>query len=211
MSVPASHLRESEHVDLLEGTLPSSRRAHLADCAACRQQAEELRAAMERTRDVEVPEPPPFYWEQLSARVRASVASEPPPGTAFWHRLTLTGPRLAAVAAVVSIVVAVAVWRGQAPATGDGAATSRPAESASSIAERPEDDGFGDIEADENWALVRTVADDLSFDAIDAEGIAPRPGSAEALAYSMSEMERIALAQILEDEMKRSKRREAAS
>jgi hypothetical protein len=114
----------------------------------------------------------------------------------------------------VALVVAVAVWR-MPSRSGDGrAATTRIADSTGSLAD-PDEDGFGDIEADENWALVRTVADDLPPDTIDAafdaEGIDPRPGSAEALAYKMSDVERIALAQILEDEMKRSKRPEAAS
>ena len=207
-----SHLREPEYIDLLDGTLPAARRSHLDGCAACRQQAEDLRTTMARARDLDVPEPPPFYWEQLSARVRASVASQPEPGTRLWGALRLTAPRIAAAAVAASLLLAVMLWRFPPAATDDSGAAARSGASAPLAADHVfDEDVFGDIEADQNWALVRTVADDLPSDAIDAEGIDPRPGSAEALAYRMSDQERIALAQLLEDEMKGSKRPEAAS
>ena len=60
-----------------------------------------------------------------------------------------------------------------------------------------------DIEQDEAWGLVRTVADEVPWDATQAAGIAPRPGSAERMALEMSAREQSELARLLETELKR--------
>jgi hypothetical protein len=210
MSGSTSHLRQTELVDLVEGTLPPSRLAHLESCAACRQQAADLSATMQDARGVDVPEPPPFFWEQLSARLRSEVASEPLPGRRGWRALQ-PGTRRAWLATAAALAIAVALWQALLPSPYGGSVVVDVPLNVEQTSEPPDEDGFGDIETDEGWALVRTIADELPSEAMDEEGIGPRPGSAEALAYRMSDLERIALAQILEDEMKQPKRPEAAS
>ena len=210
MSDSTSHLRQTELVDLVEGTLPAPRLAHLESCAACREQAADLSAIIHDARGVEVPEPPPFFWEQLSARVRSQVASEAVPGRRGW-RVLQPGTRRAWLATAAALAIVIALWRGLLPSPYGGSVATDVPLNVAQTSELPDEYAFGDIETDEGWALVRTVADELPSEAMDEEGIGPRPGSAEALAYRMSDLERIALAQILEDEMKQPKRPEAAS
>jgi hypothetical protein len=209
MTGSTPHLREAELVDQLEGALPAARRAHLQGCEACRQRAAGLSAVLDGARAVDVPEPPPFFWEQLSARLRDAVANEPAPRRRAWTVLRPSAAGWAVLCGIATIVLALGLWRvlpSFTRALPAPVVAGNPVPLADS-----EDDGFGDIEADEGWALVRTVADELPSEAIDAEGIAPPAGSADAMVSRMSDLERIALAQILEDEMKKTKPVEAAS
>ena len=64
------------------------------------------------------------------------------------------------------------------------------------------DDGQVDIEEDEAWAVVRTLAEDLDDDEMDVEGVSARPGSADRLTLGLSEPERIELARLLEEQLK---------
>ena len=75
------HLAEHEVVDALEGTLAPHRLAHVSSCLPCTAQVEEFRAIAAAAGAADVPEPPAFFWNQLSARVRASIAEEPLPGS----------------------------------------------------------------------------------------------------------------------------------
>jgi hypothetical protein len=59
------------------------------------------------------------------------------------------------------------------------------------------------IDDDEEWALVRVVADDLQWDDAQEAGLHARPGSAERVALEMSADERQELARLIQFEMKR--------
>ncbi|MCA1560401.1 MAG: hypothetical protein LC804_09090, partial [Acidobacteria bacterium] len=63
-----------------------------------------------------------------------------------------------------------------------------------------------DLEADKAWALVRTAADDMEWREEDAHaaGLNARPGSAERAVLELSTEERIELARLLDDELRRS-------
>jgi hypothetical protein len=63
------------------------------------------------------------------------------------------------------------------------------------------DDAF-DPDTDEAWALVRTVADDLSWDDAAAEGVGVRPGSAERAMMTLTVDERSELVRLLQAETK---------
>ena len=66
--------------------------------------------------------------------------------------------------------------------------TSEPA----AVALRTQDDGdagedvFAEIENDEAWALVRTLAEDLDHDEMEGEGVSARPGAADHLTSELS-------------------------
>ena len=76
--------------------------AHASSCPSCTAQLEELRRSPAK-RPVDVPEPPAFFWNRLSARVRASIAEEPLPGpwSLAWRRWSR--PAIAIAAAVVIV------------------------------------------------------------------------------------------------------------
>jgi hypothetical protein len=68
-------------------------------------------------------------------------------------------------------------------------------------------DADDDLNADDAWAVVRTVADDVNWGAGDADdaGIALRPGSANSAALALTPAELTELARLLEHELTRGK------
>jgi hypothetical protein len=187
-------------VDALDGTLVEVRAAHVAACPACAAQVEELRAIAARAAGVDVPEPPPFFWNQLSALVRAAVAEQAPAGPRVLSWPQWLRPAIASAAAGILIVLVSAlagVWPRHTPQPVAPTAAMYPADDA-----EIRDDGLADIEEDEAWAVVRTVAEDLDHDEMDVEGVSARPGSAEHLTLGLSEPERIELARLLEEQLK---------
>ena len=68
MTSHGQHLTESEFVDLFDGTLAPVRRQHVESCAACAAQAADLAMSAQSVEQADVPEPPPFFWTQFSAR-----------------------------------------------------------------------------------------------------------------------------------------------
>ena len=71
-----THLTPEQFVDVAEGAEPESSLPHLAVCDSCAHQLADLHATMSRTRDADVPEPSPLFWDHLSSRVREAVAEE---------------------------------------------------------------------------------------------------------------------------------------
>ena len=200
-----SHLREEELVDALEGVLPDSRAGHVARCAACSDRLGDLRAIAARAAGADVPEPPPFFWNQLSARVRAAVADEAqqPSLPARWRWLW---PAAGAAAALAGIVLLVTLVSGPgAPARDTAVAVAPPAETGDA------DDAFAGIDQDEAWAVVRALAEDLDHEEMGGEGVSARPGSVERLTLGLSEPERLELARLIEEQLKARRLPESAS
>ena len=195
-----AHLRETEFVDLLDAVLPSERMAHFDQCQACREKADAFSAIVAAVQQKPVPEPSPLFWEHFSARVRTAIESEPPPA-ASW-RLVLSRPsvRWSAVAAAAALVIAVGLWRGDTRAPSPSTADSQIA--VTSSARDVADQSLEDLESDEAWALVRSVADELDADEIDAAGIRARPGATERVVGGLSDIERVALAELIQSEIK---------
>ena len=102
--------------ELLNATAGDSRRdeavrRHLLDCAACRaQQDEQARAEAFFRRNFQPPEPSPFLWTRIEARLGEPV----PPRPAF-TLLGLTPARLLASAALLLMVAAAALTWSKAP------------------------------------------------------------------------------------------------
>ena len=195
----ASHLARHELVDALDGTLAGGRAAHIAACPVCAAQIEELRAIAARAADLDVPEPPAFFWNQLSARVRAAVDAESPgPRFLAWRQWLRPAVVLTAAAVVIGLVSTLAgVWPHRPEVRVPPAvAMQTPDEAALG------GDVLADIEQDEAWAVVRTLAEDLDHDEMNIEGVSARPGSAEHLTLGLSDPERIELARLLEEQLK---------
>lgn len=202
---PGDHFGDAEFVDLLEGTLPAPRTAHVDGCEACRRQADDLLAAWQRAAGIDVPEPPPFFWTQLSARVRDVVAVEPGHGGTFW-RIGSRRVSWWALATAAALILAAGLWRG-AP---DGRPAADPGVAA--VAEGMVPDGtLVDVDLDEDWALVRSVADGLTAEAIAAAGVGARPGAAEGMLLRLTDAERRELARLLEAEINQAATPESSS
>jgi len=195
------HLVDHEFVDALEGTLDARRLAHVSGCPSCTTQLEEFRVIAGEAGAAEVPEPPAFFWNQLSARVRASIAEEPRPGSwsLAWRRWSRPATAIAAAVAIAGIIVSV---------TGLWPRSSSNAEPPAAAALQIQDDGdagedvFAEIDSDEAWALVRALAEDLDHDEMEGEGVSARPGAANYLTSRLSATERIELARLLEEQLK---------
>lgn len=204
-----AHLAEHELIDALDGALSGDRAAHLAACATCAAQIADLRAIAARAAAVDVPEPPAFFWSQLSARVRSAVAEEATarPRVAAWRGWWRPAAALATAAGVVVLVAALAGgWPDR------GASQPAPAVALHTVDDLPVADHDGvDIDQDEAWAIVRTLAEDLDHDEMDGEGVSAGPGSIDRLTLGLSEPERIELARLLEEQLKGRRIPESAS
>lgn len=73
------HLTDDAALDAALESGSASARSHAQGCAACAGRVDELRGALELARTAEVPEPSPFYWQQLRSGVSRRIAGEPGP------------------------------------------------------------------------------------------------------------------------------------
>lgn len=191
------HLEEDELVDVLDGRLSPDRRTHLQRCDACRGRADGLAHVLARAADSEIPEPPPEFWDRFSGRIREAISNEAPAPV-----LSVTVFRWAGLASAAVLLLAFVLSRpdGRAPRPSDVAPA--PDRSTSGTIDTLPTDAAIDVDADEAWALVRSVADGLRLEDVHAAGIGALPGSANRAAASLSDGERLELAQLLDDEIK---------
>jgi hypothetical protein len=197
-----THLTETEFVDLMDDALPAERRAHVQACAACRAQAHEIEAVFSRAAEGgAVPEPSPLFWDHLSARVRDAVAATPP---ALAWRDRVWRPSTAWAAGLASVALAVAIAHSipsRAPLTTPSSiAVKAPATAGSDAAAMDVPD---DIDADDAWAVVRNVADQVEWEDARDAGISTRPDAAERMAAELSTREQSELARLLQRELER--------
>jgi len=200
MTSRANHLSEAELVDLLDGTLDASRRQHVDGCEQCAAQAADVVSSAEAVNEDDVPEPPPFFWTQFSARVSDAVAND-----AAKPRIAgLTWVRASSMGAVASMAVVI-LWMFVARSPGE--TPMAPASTAVQTASVAHPDGVAaedmpDLDSDEAWALVRSLAADLDEDQMDAEGVSPGAGAAERLTQQLSDAERVELARLLQEQLR---------
>ena len=99
-------------VSFADGALAGARaeavRAHIAGCAACREELAQLAADVEVLRRDEKPEVPAYLGSRITARIRERQRQ-----ARSWFGLSRAMARLAAV-----VLVAVGVWLGTALARG---------------------------------------------------------------------------------------------
>jgi hypothetical protein len=183
------HLSRDQRLALAESP-EAAAHPHLRECARCRADVDELRALLREARLVTVPEPSPLFWDHLTARVSARVASEP---------IVLRRPRIAwrvlvpLAVGVTALVMAVAVDRGPVrPATTPkaGVAASGP------VVGTP-----GMAADDASWSLLGEMAGEFDVDTLsDTLGTSESAG-AEAAVYQLNTEERVKLAELLRAEM----------
>ncbi|HJR59492.1 MAG TPA: hypothetical protein VJ813_08845 [Vicinamibacterales bacterium] len=189
------HLTDVQLTDAAEGRLDPEASAHLADCAVCTKSVDEMRAVLDSVASVSVPEPSPLFWEHFGMGVNAGIVQAPepvrswlPPGALAW---------LGAAAVLLLSVIGYYATRPSFEAA--------PAAPAAALGEPPAllDAAPDDVEADEAWALMRSLAVDLHYDDARDAGVLPGPGSVERAATELSEAERAELVRLIQDELKR--------
>ena len=221
MTSHGQHLTESEFVDLFDGTLAPVRRQHVESCAACAAQAGDLATSAEGVRQADVPEPPPFFWAQFSARVSETVSNEAarPRTWRSWWALALSEAApsrrvraswFAAAASVAVVALAVVSLRN----TPENASVAAPVvlsrTAGADVADALPDDPV-DLESDEAWAVVRALAEDLDDEQMDDEGVSAGSGATERMTLQLTEAERIELARLLQEQLRLAGVSESAS
>jgi hypothetical protein len=199
-----THLTDAEIVDLIDHALAPDRIKHAASCATCSARAEMARDALMRVDEVDVPEPSPLFWEHFSSRVRDGIAGEMP--SSSWQ-LFMQRPAIAwTLTAALLLVVSSAVWWSSRPSTIDRPAATIAAVPPEASRTSPGVDDALDtesIDADVAWGLVRTVADDVSWDDTVDAGLGAAPGSVERAMGSLTSAERAELIALLASETKK--------
>jgi anti-sigma factor RsiW len=128
-----AHVGEEALMDLLEGSGGPKAERHVAACPGCAARLAEARELLEQARGVEVPEPPPLYWEAFRRNVKRRIAEERQPAWRGW--LLPVAVALAAAVALISLptrfarvpaapgagVVALPAWTPLPPAEDDEA------------------------------------------------------------------------------------------
>lgn len=200
-----NHLTRAELVDAVEGRaeLPDSRARHLEACARCRAEADALRAVIDRAAADTVPEPSPLFWDHFAARVSEAVrneriAAEPRSWSGGLYR-PLTTIAVTAVA-IVAVIVTI-VWRATLHAPSFPHPQPEIAARATTVLQPP---SLENMDADERWAIVRAAAEDLEWEEVRDAGIAAGPGDAEGVALELTADERLELARLIDQEMKRN-------
>ena len=186
-----THLTSDELVDALDGVLEPSRTTHLDACGPCRQQLADLGAVLRDTRQVDVPEPSPLYWQHLSARVRTAIDAEAAPsgGWQHWVRWPVLAP--IAVLALIVMALAVAVPR-QTAVTPDVAADGAA-------------DGAVDQPLDDSFAMVADLVGDIDWDTAISAGLTVGPGAADQAVLELTVAEQQELSRLLKAELTKAK------
>jgi len=192
-----THLSTEEFVDALDGVLPLARAEHLRTCAACRAEADGLAEVFSQAAEArEVVDRSPLFWEHLSARIRQDLAT-PVAHTgrqlAWWPG---SGWAAGLASLVLVLLVSQSMFRGTPNPPREAPAALRTVVAVADPAD--------DLDSDQAWAVVRTVADDAADDAAQDAGIATRPDAAERMTLELSSREKSELAQLIAGELKRS-------
>lgn len=194
-----SHLTPAEMIDLLEGALPESRRAHASECARCRNEAAEAALAYEAARGVEIPEPSPLYWDHFGRRVHDAVRQEKP--RAGWRGILEWRGALAAVAAVMLVVIGTTLsWR----AGSGGSQPTLPGVPAIVPTGQAQLQTVS-LASDAEWELVTGVADGMEWDTARDAGLSVKPGAAEHAVLQLTDEQREELGRMLQAEIARLK------
>lgn len=184
-----THLDDERLMKAIDGPRDAADAAHLDVCDSCRAQVEELRAVMARVTSVADPIPSPLFWEHFRARISDAIASGPPPA----DRVSAGFRWLTAASALVTAALVVGTLGLRTPENDSAAprivAGAQPAD---------------DIDADEAWSLVRSVADDLDYESVRDAGVTPASGALDRAAMELTPSEQTALVKLLEEEMKRT-------
>lgn len=194
-----THLSDEQLVEAVEGTLGSVPATHASKCASCAGRVESTRRLLRDIAGAEVPEPSPLFWQGFAARVSSAIDQ---------HGAPLNGAPIrpvwqwvAAAALITLVAIGFHVASNDPPPQSGSTVTRQEGsvadpDSATTLDSR-------DIDSDEAWAVVRSLATELHFDDARDAGVMPRAGSIERAAMELSAAERAELVKLIEDEMKR--------
>lgn len=205
-----NHLKDAELVDAIDGQLAAERIRHAEECAVCRARVDELRATLADAASDGAFEPSPLFWDHFASRISQAIRDEAPIGAdpRSWVAWLRSPARALVAATTVAVLMLVAVaWRAtlHAPAARQVAVVSMAPATAPSVEESAiAADSGDDLDADVAWAVVRSAADGLRWEDAHAAGLSARPGSAEGVALELTASERVELARLIQDELKRT-------
>jgi hypothetical protein len=193
------HLTPGEMLDLAEGSPVEAGRDsaahHLASCADCRREIDEIRLILSDLTANEMAEPPPLFWDQLSAQVRARIETEGARRTLVPRAEWLTFPgRAAAVGTTAALVILIAVMttdRPAGPARVAAPAALLPGEAASAVAP-------GEADAS-SLRLLGGLAAGLSWDEVSEAGLMLDRGSVDDALAELTPEERSAVERLLQE------------
>ena len=195
------HLDDTQLVDAVDGRLDAATAAHAHACEQCQARLNEMRRMLGALAAVDVPEPSPLFWDHFPSRVSRAIDPTAAPQPWFTPARLVWGSAAGLVMVALLLLLAPRVM---SPA-GEGSPTDGAGDSTSTALNHlepwPADD---DLDADEAWALVRSVAEDIDYEDARQIGVAPRAGSIERVAMELSDSERAELARLIEQELKRT-------
>lgn len=190
------HLTSDELVDLAEGARAESSAPHLQTCATCRRKLTDLRELMSAAAAVEVPEPSPLFWDHLSARVRAAVASDEGERSVWWRRSTW--PRVAVPALTgafaVMVVGAMLTSRLLAPADTPISGPAAPPAPEAIVTESLDDPALN---------LVTELAAQMDWESASQLHVPTHQGAGDEAIGELSEPERREMRLLLQQELGR--------
>jgi hypothetical protein len=203
-----AHLTPARLVDLAEGTEAERVVPHLAECDACRRALAELRATMADIAGPagqgknDVPEPSPFFWDHLSARVREGVAEERAPGGTGWaERWLKSSVGLPILAGVAGAVILAVVASRRPIVVNPIPATPLPIGESAPLPSLPPLEPLGAAD-DPSLGLMADYGTALSLDDLrDEMALVGHVGSTDEAVITLSAEERQELRRLLEEEM----------
>jgi hypothetical protein len=184
------HLRPEEFIEALDGQAEARASEHLAACAECRAELDELRAMMRESAGVEAPAPSPLFWDHFSERVRVATSTLPA-REAWWESLWRPAAAFAAAAALLAAVMVLVPRQHSQQTMPDVVAATGTAPTAIVALDVP-DDG--------SWSLVVGLASGLRASEV-REAAQPAAGTADAMIDELTPAQRAALARLLEKEI----------
>ena len=199
------HLEPDDLVDLAEGTRSESSVPHLAACADCRRQLAEMRAMIATVAEIEIPEPSPLFWNQMSARVAGNIASESRRLPAWleiaaWRRGWMPAAAVAAAALVAIVLGSRLTAPPPAPPENQSALVALPQVTApdpNAGAEAIGDAGFDDASLMLVASLTSSIDVDAARDAVLATDDSADHAVAHMPAAELRELERLLKAELV--------------
>ena len=202
------HLTPDDLVDLADGTRPESSAPHLASCATCRAQLNEMRATMSAVADLAVPEPSPLFWDHFSQRVHDAVANDTANARLEPSRSFIASARAALIAfggarAFQASVLVVATLIIIVLVTSRTKAPDAPAIADAGGRDVWTDGVARDADADASLTLVASLTAGMDLESASEAGLA-HDDTAEHAVTHMSDSELRELQKLLKEEMARS-------
>ncbi|HEX5070374.1 MAG TPA: hypothetical protein VFV78_09185 [Vicinamibacterales bacterium] len=179
------HLQPEDFVDVLDNAGSSEACQHVAACAECRRQLDELREVMRESAGVEVPPPSPLFWDHFSNRVREATTAWPVRAP-WWESLWRPAAVLAGVAAIILVLVS-------RPGTVAPASVSPVSTDVAPVAKM-------ELPDDGSWGLVVAIASEYQYADV-KDAAQPVRGTADAMIDELTPAQRAELARLLEQQM----------